>query len=207
MGTELEPLVHPLMAEEEDLDQFLEQLADSLAPEANSPGGTLSFLDNFGHDGMVQPSLKQASSGIDLREVQARTPPPSIAAKLIRTPEQIMQQLFQSSNQAQFPALPTCTMRSCSARPLQSVLDFKPEALPGGSSSTAQQRNGDPASPVSLPSELPSPGGACHSTLACTNASDPQALRRESASKHAMGPDACSKLNSCMPGAEVSGST
>ena len=174
IGTELEPLAHPLMAEEEDLDQFLEQLADSLAPEAHSPGGTLSFLDNFGHDGMVQPALKQPFSGRDLREVQARTPPPSIAAELIRTPEQIMQQLFQRSDQAQMPALPACTTRSCSTRPLQSVLNFKVEALPGCSSSTAQQRKGDPASPLSPFSELPSPGGACHSTLACTNASDPK---------------------------------
>ncbi len=172
--TEIEPLAPPLMAEEEDLDQFLEQLADSLAPEANSPGGTLSFLDNFGHDGMVQASPKQSLSSRDLREVQARVPPPPTAAKLIRTPEQIMQQLFQRSNQGQSTALPACTMRSCSAMPLYSVLEFRPEALPGRSSSTTLQCDRDPASPVSLPTELPSPGGACHPTLACTNAFEPK---------------------------------
>jgi len=123
---------HP-MAEDEDGDllQFLEQLAGNPPSLASGPciqGGAISCLDAFGPILTSQSSIRHPAGYRDGVPMHAQ---PFATAKLVRTPEQILQQLFQQTSRPQMQPLPPHPKRTCVATPLYSRPRLNYEALPG----------------------------------------------------------------------------
>ena len=85
----------------DSLDDFFEQLAGNAAliTEACPQGNELSLLDAWGGETLAPIGHKQHSGIRALRDAHASHPPRP--PKLIRTPEQILQQLFQRSGYAE----------------------------------------------------------------------------------------------------------
>ena len=122
------------MAAEEELEllDFLTELAGadtSLAPKACYQSSAISCLDVFGHDLTPYSQLRQAPSIESVRGMQVHAQP-ILTPKLIKTPEQILQRLFQRPSRALSDPSPLQYMPPCSAMPLQAEPELKYEALP-----------------------------------------------------------------------------
>ena len=125
---------YPSMAEKEDEDllEFLDELAGTttpLAPQTCGQSSTLSCLDVFGPDMTHHSQLGQAPSSRAVRALQVHAQP-LLTPKLVRTPEQILQQLFQRHSRASSEPWPLEHMRPCTAVPLHAAPELAYEALP-----------------------------------------------------------------------------
>ena len=88
---------HSMADDEDELLEFLEELAGtdtSLAPTMCRQSSAISCLDVLGHDVDLQSQLRQAPSMSGVRGMQVHAQP-LLTPKLVKTPEQILQQLFQ----------------------------------------------------------------------------------------------------------------
>ena len=163
---------HPLMAEDEDGDllQFLEQLAGNAPSLASGPctqSGAISCLDAFGSNLTSQFSIRHPPSYRDIREVPMHAQP-FATAKPVRTPEQILQQLFQQTSRPQMQPLPPHPKRTCVATPLYSRPRLNYEALPGALVPIPEailQLEEDSASFQRLPVGQPCPEGGGNTLL------------------------------------------
>ena len=122
------------MAADEELEllDFLDKLAGadtSLAPKTCGQSSAISCLDGFGHDVTFHSQLRQAPGIRGVRGMQVHAQP-MLTPKLIKTPEQILQQLFQRPSRALSEPSPLQYMHPCSAMPLQAGPELKYEALP-----------------------------------------------------------------------------
>lgn len=125
---------YPAMAEKEDEDllEFLDELAGTatpLAPQTCGQSSTISCLDVFGPDLTHQSQFRQASNIRGVREMQVHAQP-LLIPKLVKTPEQILQQLFQRPSRAVSDPSPLQYIRPCTAGPLHATPELKYEALP-----------------------------------------------------------------------------
>ena len=121
------------MADDEDeLLEFLDELAGadtSLAPKTCHQSSAISCLDVLGHDMTLQSQLRQAPSMSGVRGMQVHAQP-LLTPKVVKTPEQILQQLFQRPSRPFSDDFSLQIMQPCTAVPLKAALEVKHEALP-----------------------------------------------------------------------------
>jgi len=162
---------HP-MAEDEDGDllQFLEQLAGNPPSLASGPctqSGAISCLDAFVPNLTSQSSIRPPPSYRDIREVPMHAQL-FATARSVRTPEQILQQLFQQTSRPQMQPLPPHPKRTCVATPLYLRRRMDYEALPGTLVPIQEailQHEEDSASLQRLPMGQPCPEGRGNTLL------------------------------------------
>ena len=142
----------------DNLDEFFEQLAGnaSLIAEACPRGDELSILDACGGDTLVPLSHKQHSSIRDIRDAHACLPPRP--PKLVRTPEQILERLFQRSEYAERLAGAPSYRPACRATlPWAPQLDCQArQYMPMPASPGPVQTKGAPVSSMAVPVRHPS---------------------------------------------------
>jgi hypothetical protein len=120
--------------EEEDLLEFLDKLAESeasLAPKACAQSSTLSCLDLSGPEPTSQLQPKHTPTIEDVRQVHEHAQPRP-TPKLIRTPDQVLQQLFQRPYRALSQPLPTALVWPCTAIPPHTTARLKCETFSTG---------------------------------------------------------------------------
>ena len=123
---------HSMADDEDELLEFLEELAGtdtSLAPKMCRQSSAISCLDVLGHDMTLQSQLRQAPSMSGVRGMQVHTQP-LLTPRLVKTPEQILQQLFQRPSRPFSDDFSLQIMRPCTAVSLNAAPELKYEALP-----------------------------------------------------------------------------